>query len=744
MKPKSVKLAAILLTCVATWLPRPAVAQLTVGANTNVINIGVVLIGNDIAYDPDHDIYLSVAAYGGVYGVFVSPSGAPAGAPFGIGSAGAASYGHYPRAIYSHDLNGGNGGFLVTWHQADGYLHSVVIASPSGVISAERLISDGGQGGTRAGGNTGLAYSPTSHRFLVTWTTGAFGIQGRFLDSSGVPSGAVTQYVDAGGAQEPQLAWNSATDDFGLIHGGFNSVVSWVGFRRIPASGASPTAPTLFGYAAGTFSPSIAVNTSTHHYILGWSLGGGAKGTEFDQNGFKVADERFLASRLGTPTSFELAYNPVSNTLLAVSEDPLSIEVAGIELNPDGSPISIAVGLSSGATSGSFVPRLTARTKTREWSISYARNMNALANQIISTGTTGGSPGPTPCTLSINDTSASIPGGTYTGSLAISAPVGCNWTASSQASWLSASPGSGSGAGTVQWAAQANSAAGARSGSIVITSSGGSQTLTVNQAAYAARLGDFNGDSSLDLVWQNRSTGDLAWWRMTGFNRMSGDPLSPSRVGDTGWKIVATLDMDRDGYTDLLWQHDSGYVAVWRMRGTTLMSGELITQSPLSDTGWHIVGAGDVDKDGYADIVWQHNDGRVAVWYMRGTTFLAGDVIVQSLSDQGWRVVGVADMNNDGYVDLVWHNSNTGAVALWLMKRMFLSDGRLLNESAPDTNWRIRALGDFDNDGDMDVIWQNDATGALAAWIMNGISVQNGMLLNSTVPDTNWKIVGPR
>ena len=101
-------------------------------------------------------------------------------------------------------------------------------------------------------------------------------------------------------------------------------------------------------------------------------------------------------------------------------------------------------------------------------------------------------------------------------------------------------------------------------------------------------------------------------------------------------------------------------------------------------------------------------------------------------------------MNLDGWVDIVWHNSNDGRVATWFMFASQLVDGVLMNESAPDTNWRIRGIGDFDADGDADIIWQNRATGALAAWVMAGPTVAYGWFLPQTVPDTNWKIVAPR
>jgi hypothetical protein len=326
----------------------------------------------------------------------------------------------------------------------------------------------------------------------------------------------------------------------------------------------------------------------------------------------------------------------------------------------------------------------------------------------------------------------------------VTAGTGCNWSASPQAAWLTVSPASGSGSGSLQWTAAANSTGSPRTGTIIVSYSGGSRTLTINQGTFTPTAGDFNSDSRVDLVWQNRSTGQLSLWKMSGFTRMTGDPFNPSMVPDTGWKIVATADMDKDGYADLLWQHDSGYVAVWKMRGTDRLSGELITPTPLSDTQWRIVGAGDVDRDGYPDIVWQHQDGRIAVWYMRGTTYLSGAVIVQSLSDQGWRVAGVADMNRDGNLDILWHHSATGEMAVWLMNRGQLVDARLLNESCPDLNWNVRGLGDFDGDGDVDVLWQNDVTGGLAAWVMDGVTVQRGLFLDTSVPDTNWKVVGPR
>jgi hypothetical protein len=42
---------------------------------------------------------------------------------------------------------------------------------------------------------------------------------------------------------------------------------------------------------------------------------------------------------------------------------------------------------------------------------------------------------------------------------------------------------------------------------------------------------------------------------------------------------------------------------------------------------WHIMGTGDYNHDGKADILWQNSSGAVAVWEMNGTSVLAAATI---------------------------------------------------------------------------------------------------------------------
>ena len=82
------------------------------------------------------------------------------------------------------------------------------------------------------------------------------------------------------------------------------------------------------------------------------------------------------------------------------------------------------------------------------------------------------------CTYTVSPTSAPWSASGGTGTVTVTAPVGCGWTAASNASWLAVTAGSsGSGNGTVSYTVAANAASGAQVGTLTIAG----QTFTVNQ-----------------------------------------------------------------------------------------------------------------------------------------------------------------------------------------------------------------------------------------------------------------------
>ena len=52
----------------------------------------------------------------------------------------------------------------------------------------------------------------------------------------------------------------------------------------------------------------------------------------------------------------------------------------------------------------------------------------------------------------------------------------------------------------------------------------------------------------------------------------------------------------------------------------------------MTDTNWKVVGTTDFTEDGQADILWQHEDGRISLWSMNSTTMTSGFVLIHNMS----------------------------------------------------------------------------------------------------------------
>jgi hypothetical protein len=163
----------------------------------------------------------------------------------------------------------------------------------------------------------------------------------------------------------------------------------------------------------------------------------------------------------------------------------------------------------------------------------------------------------------------------------------------------------------------------------------------------------------------------------------------------------------------------------------------------VSDPDWRVSCVADLDRDGRADLIWQHRDGRVAAWLMDGVTRRHGFLLTPpQIGDLDWQIAGCGDFNQDGWLDLIWRNQRDGRISAWLMNGSSLVDGRVF-ATVPDMNWKLGGVGDLDDDGWPDLLWQH-TDGRVSVWLMTGLNVRDGSLLSLTMPDPGWRLVGPK
>jgi len=247
---------------------------------------------------------------------------------------------------------------------------------------------------------------------------------------------------------------------------------------------------------------------------------------------------------------------------------------------------------------------------------------------------------------------------------------------------------------------------------------------------------DFDGDGHNDLLFQNSATGSLVAWYMHGLALQGG--MSIGSLPEPGWKVVATDDFNDDGSPDLVFQNTTTKkIVIWFMAGTTYIGGMKLPSPPSNYT---VVGAGNFIGTGGPNLVLVDSVSHdIHIWMLNQGT-IALDTKLHLPRQDNFPIVAVGDLNQDGYADLLLQNATTGQLVAWYFTGLDYKSGKFLQPS-PDPAWKPKAIGDYNNDGSVDIVFQNVTTGKIVLWFMKDLNFQGGDFTTKQ-PLIPYQIVG--
>ncbi|MFT5679433.1 MAG: hypothetical protein ACI8RZ_000337 [Myxococcota bacterium] len=243
--------------------------------------------------------------------------------------------------------------------------------------------------------------------------------------------------------------------------------------------------------------------------------------------------------------------------------------------------------------------------------------------------------------------------------------------------------------------------------------------------ASVSDAGDINGDGYDDVIvgaYGVYSIGAAYVFEgsSAGMDVDADTSLSGNSIGDDfGWSVSGAGDINDDGYDDVIVgapgaSDGEGEAHTFAGSPTGILStpDAVLTTSELGAAfGWSVSSAGDLDDDGYDDVIVGAPgvDGGGEVYTYHGASGGIETAISATLSDPtgnglfGWSVSDAGDVDSDNYDDVIVGAINGAGVYIGTPLGLDTLVNTVLTGSN-DFGWSVSGAGDINSDGYDDVI----------------------------------------